>query len=155
MLLQILLLILFLHFFGLPAIEKYHRKEVIVVETTKETDGIPLPAITLYFANGAPETQLYRSCYNLNVSIADCLVTNAPNVSKILKKILFGYEKQKRVALDGNEIVGDVASLRAGGHIFTLNFSLEIGPDDVETQFFLFLAQLIFISSLLSILIGP
>ena len=151
LLLQILLLILFLHFFGLPAIEKYHRKEVIVVETTKETDGIPLPAITLYFANGAPETQLYRSCYNLNVSIADCLGTNAPNVSKILKKILFGYEKQKRVALDGNEIAGDNNSK----FIFTLNFSLEIGPDDDETQFFLFLAQLIFISSLLPILIGP
>ena len=122
-----------------------------MVETTKETDGIPLPAITLYFANGAPETQLYRSCYNLNVSIADCLGTNAPNVSKILKKILFGFKKQKRVALDGNEIAGDNNSK----FIFTLNFSLEIGPDDDETQFFLFLAQLIFISSLLSILIGP
>ena len=49
LLLQILLLAAFLHFFGLPAVEKYDRKEVMVVETTKDT------AITLLFANNSPE----------------------------------------------------------------------------------------------------
>ena len=42
LLLQILLLATFLHFFGLPAIEKYQKKEVMVVERTKDMDGIPL-----------------------------------------------------------------------------------------------------------------
>ena len=145
--LQILLLVTFLHFFGLPAIEKYQKKEVIVIDTTKDTEGIPLPAITLFFSNGAPETQMYRSCYNLNVSIVDCLEANTPNVSKLLKKVVFGYEKKKTLDLKENEITGNVATLRDGGYIFTLRFPLKIGPDDDETQIFLFLAHLIFIIS--------
>ena len=36
MILQILLLTIFLYFFGLPAIEKYEKREV----TSKDTDGI-------------------------------------------------------------------------------------------------------------------
>ena len=58
LLLQILLVTTFLNFFGLPAIKKYQRKEVMVVETSKDTDGIPLPAITLLFAFNAPENQI-------------------------------------------------------------------------------------------------
>ena len=140
LLLQILLLATFLHFFGLPAIEKYERKEVMVVETSKDTDGIPLPAITLLFANDAPENQKYRSCYHLNVSVADCLETNTPIISNILKKILLGFEKKEMLVLGENEIIGDLAATRAG-RIFTLRLpGLKIGPNDAETQFFLFLA---------------
>ena len=140
LLLQILLLATFLHFFGLPAIEKYQKKEVMVVETTEYTDGIPLPAITLLFSYDAPENQKYRSCYHLNVSVEDCLETNTPSVSSILKKVLFGYEKEETLFLGENEIIGDLAAARAGP-IFTLRLpGLKIGPNDDETQFFLFLA---------------
>ena len=139
LLLQILLLATFLHFFGLPAIEKYQKKEVMVVETTKETDGIPLPAITLLFANDGSQNQKYRSCYQLNVSIVECLETNTPNISNILTKILLGFEKKETLVWGENEIIGDLAGSWAG-HIFTLRLPLKIGPNDDETQFFLFLA---------------
>ena len=137
LLLQILLLATFLHFFGLPAVQKYQKKEVMVVETTKNTEGIPLPAITLSFYGS--QNQKYRSCYDLNVSIVDCLVTNTPNVSDILRKVLLGYAKKKMLVLGENEIIGDLARSWAG-HIFTVRLPLKIGPDDDETQFFLFLA---------------
>ena len=138
LLLQILLLATFLHFFGLPAIEKYQKKEVMVLETSKDTDGIPLPAITLLFAYDAPENQKYRSCYHLNVSIQDCLKTNTHNVSDILKKIVLGFQKKETLVLDENEMIGDLAASRSG-RIFTLKLPLKIGPNDGETQFFLFL----------------
>ena len=138
-LLQILLLAIFLHFFGLPAIQKYQRKEVMVVETTKTTNGIPLPAITLMFGNNAPENQEYRSCYHLNVSVEDCLEKNTPNVSKILHKILLGFEKKETLVLGENDVIGDLAAQRAGP-IFTVKLPLKIGPNHEETQFFLFLA---------------
>ena len=138
-LLQILLLAIFLHFFGLPAIQKYQRKEVMVVETTKTTNGIPLPAITLMFGNNAPENQEYRSCYHLNVSVEDCFEKNTPNVSKILHKILLGFEKKETLVLGENDVIGDLAAQRAGP-IFTVRLPLKIGPNHEETQFFLFLA---------------
>ena len=105
----------------------------------KDTDGIPLPAITLLFANDASENQKYRFCYHLNVSIEDCLEKNTPNVSDILKKVLLGFEKKETLVLGEKEIIGDLAASRAG-RIFTLRFPLKIGPNDDETQFFLFLA---------------
>ena len=45
--LQVLLLALFLHIFGLPAVERYLEKKVIVVTSMTKTEGIPIPAITI------------------------------------------------------------------------------------------------------------
>ena len=41
LILQSVLLAIFVCFFGLPAIEKYEKKEVMKVATSKETQGIP------------------------------------------------------------------------------------------------------------------
>ena len=93
----------------------------------------------LLFANDAPENQKYRSCYQLNVSIKDCLETNTPQISNILTKISLGFEKKETLVLGENEMIGDLAASRAG-RIFTVRLPLKIGPNDDETQFFLFLA---------------
>ena len=45
--LQVVLLATFLAFFGVPALRKYQRAEVMVVESVKDTDGIELPSITI------------------------------------------------------------------------------------------------------------
>ena len=138
--LQILLLAAFLHFFGMPAIHKYNKKEVMVLETIKDTDGIPLPALSLMFSKEATETHQFKSCYDgLNVSIVDCLKTSTSNVSAILKKALFGYEKRRTLFLGESNVSESLATSRTG-LIFTLNLPLKIGPDDSETQFFLFLS---------------
>ena len=132
--LQILLLATFLHFFGMPAIHKYNKKEVMVLETIKDTDGIPLPALSLMFSKEAIETHQFKSCYDgLNVSIVDCLKTSTSNVSAILKKALFGYEKRRTLFLGENNVSESLATSRTG-LIFTLNLPLKIGPDDSETQ---------------------
>ena len=139
LLLQILLLLIFLQFFGVPAINKYQQKDVMIVESTKDTEGIPLPAVSLLFAASAPEIQKYRSCYKLYVSIIDCLKTNAPNVSTILKKTLLGYKKKTTLYLGKNNLTTNLGPNWAG-IIYTMNLPLKIGPNDMETQFFLFLA---------------
>ena len=67
-------------------------------------------------------------------------ISKPPNVSNILKKVLLGFEKKKTLVLGENEIIGDLAASSAG-RIFTLRLpGLKIGPNDDETQFFLFLA---------------
>ena len=48
---QLSLFSTFLYFFGLPAIEKYLRRDIMVVEHTKFTNGIPVPALTMSVAD--------------------------------------------------------------------------------------------------------
>lgn len=52
---------------------------------------------------------------------------------------LFGYEKRRTIFLGENNVSESLATSRTG-LIFTLNLHLKIGPDDSETQFFLFLS---------------
>ena len=138
LMLQIVLLVMFFEYFGLPAIHKYHKKDVVIVKTVKDTNGIPLPGISLAFTYDAPEIQKHRSCYNLNVSIEDCLHTNAPDISMILKKTMLGYTKKERIIWGKDNFTSTLDDNRAG-LVFTLTFPLSIGPDDNESEFFLFL----------------
>ena len=46
-LLQVCLLGLFLYIFGLPAVERYLEKKVIVVTSVEKAESIPIPAITI------------------------------------------------------------------------------------------------------------
>ena len=45
--LQIALLGIFLVFFGFPAVDKYQKKETIIVSSEKFTNGIEAPALTI------------------------------------------------------------------------------------------------------------
>ena len=101
----------------------------MIVKTVKDTEGIPLPAISLMFTNDAPEIQKYKSCYQTNDSVVDCLQTNAPDVSMLLKKTMLGYTKKKRLFWGKDNITSTLDDSRAG-IVYTLNFPLSIGPDD-------------------------
>ena len=94
-LLQILLLTTFLYFFGLPAITRYVRKEVMVVETTKETNGVPFPAITISVVD---QIKNY-SCFDRNVSVADCLEKVTLNRSDVLKSVILGWSKRQEIEI--------------------------------------------------------
>ena len=53
-LVQIALFVIFLYFFGLPAIKRYQDKKVMVVTSKRDTEGIEAPAITIAALN--PDT---------------------------------------------------------------------------------------------------
>ena len=82
---------------------------------------------------------MYRSCYEWNTSIVDCLERNAPNVSMILKKTLLGFKKKQTLFLNEENMAANLDDRRAG-LIFTINLPLKLTPDDRQTQLFLFLA---------------
>jgi hypothetical protein len=54
--LHIVLLLIFLFFFGLPSINRFNAKEVITVTSKKLTGGISAPAISLVALN--PRTKV-------------------------------------------------------------------------------------------------
>ena len=88
--LQLILLAIFLFFFGLPSIETYGKKEVIVVEKKRDDNGIPFPAITI----SVWEQDKPYKCYNLTQSIEKCIEEKSLSVSDLLKGIWLGYGRR-------------------------------------------------------------
>ena len=70
--LQTLLLAIFLHFFGIPAVRKFKRNEVMVVKGSKLTNGIPAPAISV----SLPTLGNKYQCFNLEGSVEECIKGN-------------------------------------------------------------------------------
>ena len=99
---QVSLLIAFLHFFGIPAIARFAKKGVVVVETARDTDGIPIPAITLAAFGQITDD----ACFHKNASIEDCFEKNTLNRSDILKSVILGYRRQQKINLTQELQVG-------------------------------------------------
>lgn len=131
--LQLLLLSIFLYFFGLPAIGKYLKQDVMVVEMKIDTGGIPLPAITI---SGSAASDI--PCFSRNLTTS-CIEANTYNLAQNLKDIILGFTRKESISLDRKILSEDFTSFFAGRH-YTLNLPLVIGPDDTLDQFFLLLA---------------
>ena len=136
---QLILLAIFLHFFGLPAIDTYLKKEVMVVEKKRDTDGIPLPAITIV----ALDQQKPEDCYSLNDgSIEKCIEENSLNSSDLLRDTLLGIPMEKMATLNlSKDMFTEDSTQYWSGIYYTLNLSLTIGPVSEEDQVDLFLSQ--------------
>ena len=61
--LQLSLFFIFLHFFGMPAVDMYEKRDIMLVENTKFTRGIPVPAVTIVVFEQAHFD--FGSCYDL------------------------------------------------------------------------------------------
>ena len=92
---QVILLAICIIFFGVPAIQKYQKEEVMVVETIKYTDGIPLPAITIRTVDVKRRSRIREKCFTRNNSVENCIQANTQNLSAILKGVRYGYLDRK------------------------------------------------------------
>ena len=135
--LQLILLAIFLFYFGLPAIETYAKKEVIVVEHNRDTNGIPFPAITV----AAWDQNEPDSCYGSSQPIEKCIEESSLNSSDLLKAILRGYELRSSINLTKNMLTEDSTNSWSGIY-YTLNLPLNIGPDDYKDQIYIFLSNI-------------
>ena len=135
--LQLILLAIFLHYFGLPAIATYAKKEVIVVDHTRDTNGIPFPAVTIAaWDQIGPET-----CYSLNQATEKCIEESSLNSSDLLKGILRGYKLRSSINLTKDMLTEESTNSWSGIH-YTLNLPFNIGPDDYKDQLYIFLANI-------------
>ena len=131
-LVQVALLVAFLYFFGLPAFARFAKMEVMVVETTKQTNGIPVPAITI----SVPNQINGHSCYDQNSSIESCLERVSLNQSYILKSVVLGYREKKEILLKKENIRDDFMYNWPGIH-YTLTLPMKIGPNLFKDQLFI------------------
>ena len=137
--LQLILLVIFLFFFGLPSIETYWKKEVIVVEKKSDSDGFPFPAITI--SVWMPEEERPYECYHLNHSIERCIEAKSLSNSDLLKGVWLGHVRRIPLNVTKDVLTEDSGHSRSG-RFYTLNLPLTIGPDDDKDQVFLFLSNI-------------
>ena len=131
-LVQVALLIAFLHFFGLPAIARFAKMDIMVVETTKQTNGIPVPAITIT----APSQIKGHSCFDGNSSIDVCLERITHKQSNLLKSVVLGFRDKKEILITDGIIRSDYTYSRPGIYS-TLTLQMKIGPNVRKDQLFI------------------
>ena len=104
----------------------------MVVETTKDTKGIPSPEITISVVNQIKND----SCFDKNASIEHCLERDTLERSEILRRVIIGWRRKKEINLTQENLREDF-TFNYAGRYYTLDLSMKIGPDDFEDQLFL------------------
>ena len=131
--LQIVLFAIFISYFGLPAVKKYRKMDVIMVNSMENTDGIPIPAITIDIA----DTSGYESCLFKNAStVKRCLDESVKNWTPTVRAIVLGYKERKNISLKA-DMIQEGFSHTYSGSLLTLKLPYKIGPDDMEDQLFI------------------
>ena len=102
LLLQLLLFITFLLFFGLPAVEKFRERKVVVVESRRAGKGIPAPSITITlkegwkdFHEGVDGSQVEASCRDPKERVESCIARNTYSKTQVLRDVLLGFDSRQ------------------------------------------------------------
>ena len=150
-LLQMTLFAIFLAFFGLPAIERYQAKQVMVVKIRRDTGGIEAPTISIAAWN--PQTKngwrgntsmtydlTEANCkdYNRSRSVDQCIEERTYKKEEIIKDVILGYTVKKSL-LEQQDIFTEDFSTAWDGMHYSLDLSKRIGPDDSADQLFILL----------------
>jgi hypothetical protein len=137
--LQLALLAVFFWYFGLPAIEKYQERKVIVVESWRPTGGIPAPVVTIDASNDKGTTGDFEQvCSNLkgNEPIENCIANIS--VSDSMVDVLLGFKRQHSLMTKQN--IKEEFTMPTWGRYYSLEAPLKITPDFEESQIYFLLS---------------
>ena len=134
--LQIVLFVIFIFYFGLPSVEKYQKKNVMMVDSVKNTNGIPIPAISIVVLDNATR---YESClFKSTSSVERCLDESAKNWTQIISSVVLGLTRKKIIDLANGKMKQGFTHVLSPS-ILTLNLPDRIGPYDRDDQLFILL----------------
>ena len=139
LLFQLVLVLIFLFFFGLPAFKQYLAMEVMVVKTMRESGGkIVAPAISINARN--PKTRLgwkgddreldklkIDKCLHSNLT-QTCIENGTYSRNEVFLDVIMGYTKQLSLMHRTKLWQKDITRVTRGS-IFTINFPYPVGPD--------------------------
>ena len=155
--LQLILFLVFLFDYGLPAIHKYLEEKTIRIKVEKQGDGIEAPAITIAawnkdtsigWLNKSKEIvhdfdSLRFQCKDFD-DIVRCVTNQTYEQSDFVKDIIIGYEEKQSLLSSSNFLVEDFTNVRYG-RTYTLNQDRMIGPDyEKDEIIFLLEPQLLY-----------
>ena len=155
--LQLVLFLVFLFDYGLPAIYKYLEEKTIRIKVKKQGEGIEAPAITIAawnkdtsigWLNKSKEIvhdfdSLRFQCKDFD-DIVQCVTNQTYEQSDFVKDIIIGYEEKQSLLNSSNNLVEDFTNVRYG-RTYTLNQDRRIGPDyEKDEIIFLLEPQLLY-----------
>ena len=149
--LQLVLFLVFLFDYGLPAIYKYLEEKTIRIKVKKQGEGIEAPAITIAawnkdtsigWLNKSKEIvhdfdSLRFQCKDFD-DIVQCVTNQTYEQSDFVKDIIIGYEEKQSLLNSSNNLVEDFTNVRYG-RTYTLNQDRRIGPDYEKDEIILLL----------------
>ena len=146
--LQLLLLLIFLLYFGLPAIHRFNERSVMVVTSRVDTGGIEPPAVTLAARNADSKlgwrsniTQFYdlvfTHCHNEPLPL--CIEQKTFNRTEWIKEVYLGY-KTKKSLMSPSKLWTEDFEVAWPGRVQTLEIDRRIGPNDGIDQLFVLLS---------------
>ena len=148
LILQLLLFAVFLHMYGLPALNRLNKKSTIVIRTKRNTDGIQAPSFTISVRSHATEMGWKEIRWNGNdtlvhqckdfPTVEQCLDSLTFNRSEIIKGTLIGYETKLSLMEEEGVWQPDFTHVMFG-RSYTLNPKMRIGPEYQKDQLIILL----------------
>ena len=145
-LLQVVLLVTFLVFFGLPAITRYQAKRVVVVLSKRDTEGIVAPTISIAAWN--PETKngwkgnasmtfdlIGANCEDQR-PVVDCIEKKTFSKAEVFKDVVLGLTAKKSVLTQEDQLIREDFTTAWDGIFHAVNVQERIGPDDSTDQLY-------------------
>ena len=138
LIIQLWLFGLFLHIFGLPALERFNDKKVVVVNSFRRSGGTPAPAVTIAVAgknaNGWKDKLVFNEfmrkiCKDANTTVIDCIESQTYNTSEIVKRVKLGLG---HFATEVKEPWKENFSNAFAGRTYTLDISKNIKTNDIH-----------------------
>ena len=147
LIIQLWLLGLFWHFFGMPALKRFNEKKVIIVRSVRESDGTPIPAITIAVKGKESGNGWKRQGTQLHITKEHC--KNAKSVGD-LNKCVEGLTYDLSETSSGVTIGIGIKDFdwkikepkwtedylhNYAGRIYTLEHPLQLNPSIVTSAF--------------------
>ena len=143
---QFLLLWLFLYFFGVPAVQKFLDKKVLVVKSRRDTKGTPAPAVTIVMRNDETQSgwkekgqlgsagfvQPLCSDANTTKSFASCIQKNTYNKSELIKSVMIGSAENNGSSKVGDHNWKEDFTHIYAGRIYTLDYNFKLKASSVS-----------------------
>ena len=147
---QIGLFAIFLWLFGIPAIKRYRKQEVIVISSIEHTGGILAPTISVVvrkspFMTGWKSDNITSSVELIDdqcgkaSDIQECILEGTFNFSDVIKDAHLGYTEYE--SLMDSSLWREDFSFTYYGRYFTLNTGRRLTPNYAVDQIFLHLQK--------------
>ena len=150
LILQLVLFVVFLLMYGLPALDRLNKKSTIVIKTRWNTEGIQAPSLTIsarsrtngmgwkekHISNAHDNDTIVHQCKGF-ATVEQCLDSQTFD-STFIRGTLLGYETKLSLTEEGDVWKPDFTYVRYG-RSYTFHPERKIGPEDDKDQLIILL----------------
>ena len=151
LILQLVLFVVFLHMYGLPALDRLNKKSTIVIKTRSNTEGIQAPSLTIsarsrsngmgwkekHISHAHDNDTIVHQCKDFD-TVEQCLDSQTFDSTDFIRGTLLGYETKLSLTEEEDVWKPDFTYVRFG-RSYTFHPERRIGPVDDTDQLIILL----------------